>query len=153
MGFGLIINKTFISPFSTDNWGRIFERISKIPSRLLLAHLHTGAEILSKLKISPKVSSQQAVSLQRRLNDSSTFESDVVKSQPMPWSKIRHQLLLNDNFKIFQKNFIFYFSYYYYYFLSFPPFYEKKTDARRGVDGKPKEHAAPNHGYRSTSPH
>ena len=102
MGFGLIINKTFISPFSTDNWGRIYERISKIPSRLLLAHLHTGAEILSKLKISPKVSSQQAVSLQRRLNDSSTFESDVVKSQPMPWSKIRHQLLLNDDFKIFQ---------------------------------------------------
>ena len=102
MGFGLIINKTFISPFSIDNWGRIFERISKIPLRFLLAHLHTGAEILSKLKILPKVSSQQAVSLQRRLNDSSTFESDVVKSQPMPWSKILHQLLLNDNFKIFQ---------------------------------------------------
>ena len=141
MGFGLIINKTFISPFSTDNWGRIFERISKIPSRLLLAHLHTGAEILSKLKISPKVSSQQAVSLQQRLNDSSTFESDVVKSQPMPWSKIRHQLLL----KIFQ-------SFCFYFFLSFPPFYEKKTDARRGVNDKTKEHAAPNHGYRSTSP-
>ena len=102
MGFGLIINKTFISPFSTDNWGRIFERISKIPLRFLLANLHTGAEILSKLKISPKASSQQAVSLQRRLNDSSTFESDVVKSQPMSWSKIRHQLLLNDNFKIFE---------------------------------------------------
>ena len=135
MGFGLIINKTFISPFSIDNWGRIFERISKIPLRFLLAHLHTGAEILSKLKISPKVSSQQAVSLQRRLNDSSTFESDVVKSQPMPWSKIRHQLLLLLLFS----------------FLS--PSYEKKTNARRGVDGKPKEHAAPNHGYRSTFPH
>ena len=109
MGFGLIINKTFISPFSTDNWGRIFERISKIPLRFLLAHPHTGAKFLSKLKISPKVSSQQAVSLQRRLNDSSTFESDVVKSQPMPWSKIRHQLLLNDNFKLFQSFFVFYF--------------------------------------------
>ena len=101
MGFGLIINKTFIFP-SIDNWGRI-------PSRFILAHLHTGAEILSKLKISPKVSSQQAVSLQRRLNDSSTFESDVVKSQPMPWSKIRHQLLLNDDFKIIQSFFPFFF--------------------------------------------
>ena len=134
MGFGHIINKTFISPFSIDNWGRIFERISKIPSRFLLSHLHTGAELKILLKISPKDSSQQAVSLQQRLNDSSTFESDVVKSQPIPWSKIRHQLLLLLLFS----------------FLS--PSYEKKTDTRRGGDGKPKEHAAPNHGYRSTSP-
>ena len=43
----------------------------------------------------------------------------------MPWSKIRHQLLLNDNFKIFQS--IFYFIIIIIIIiLSFPPFYEKK---------------------------
>ena len=75
-----------ISPCTSSYWGRIFEQTQKL---------------------------RQAVSLQRKSNDSSTFESDVVKSQPMPWSKIRHQLLLNDNFKIFQI-----------FFLSF---YEKQT--------------------------
>ena len=148
IGFSLIINKLSFSPFLLITGAEFLRGSQKFHQDFSWHIFILGQNFWVNSKISPKVSPQQAVCLQRRLNDSSTFQSDVVKSQPMPWSKIRHQLLLNDNFKIFES-----FCFYYYYFFSpFPFFLWKKVDARRGVDGKPKEHAAPNYGYRSTFP-